>query len=434
MISGRTVAIACALIAGACGTAQPTMPTTAVVQLTDESAGFSFSIPQAWTVLNGASPTVRDDLRNLVQQDPRLKGVSSTLGEFSYAAFDLTDSSSALPSTLVARRNPGEGQQGATFGMAQSLGFMGYGISAAGGRVVAYEDVVIGAYDGKRLVLETPDSGQAIGMRISIFAVDRTSWWYSLTFIADPGSGGRTDAQFADIASTFRLADSSVATVPARTMPPVVQRTATPQPTTTGFVVRGRISSSVGAVRGQVRAYLAGTSVCCHESGFVETAEDGTFALRLSAGVHRLLFIPEFTSTSVAPVASEWWKGAEDFAHATDLDVASDRSGIDVTLRPRSSISGRVVYEPTGAPIERFGVLTYFGEDITDIAAWWVYTDSDGRFTVQVPPGVYRLKFEKVGYLVRWWDHAVDYGSATAVTVTADRHAELLHAIPAASR
>lgn len=431
MVALRNVAIVFAFVAGACGTAQPTTTPPPAVVLTDANAGFSISVPRDWSVVDGTSPSARDDYQKLAQQHPNLKPVLGALSDFSYAAFDLTDASSALPSTLIAQRNTN-----VSFGMGQSLGFMGYAVQVAGGTVVAYDDVPVGRYDGKRLVLETPArDGQTPAMRMTIVGVDRGTYWYSVTLIADPASAKRTDAQLAEIVSTFRLTDASVPTLPAGTLPPVVPMTMRPTASPSGFVVRGRIRSASGAVEGQVRAYRGGTAACCTQTGFASTEEDGTFELRLSAGAHRLLFIPTFSATtSAARVSSEWWNDAEDFAHAADLEVTSDRSGIDVTLRPRAKITGRVVYEPTGAPIAGFGVLTYFGPDVGNIAAWWVQTDADGRFTVQVPAGTYRLNFQKVGYLERWWDHAIDYRSATAVTVTADGTVELLHAIPAPSR
>ena len=157
--------------------------------------------------------------------------------------------------------------------------------------------------------------------------------------------------------------------------------------------------SPAGAITGRVTesggAGVAG--VCVQAStdervgGFARTDSDGTYHLLVAqGGAYRVQFVD---CRDAPALASQWWKGAVDAAHATSVSVqpGSVVAGVDAAMQPGApaSVSGRVT-NVGGLAMTDACVVVYLPDEYARFAP----VGADGTFTVEdVPSGTYALAF-----------------------------------------
>lgn len=150
-------------------------------------------------------------------------------------------------------------------------------------------------------------------------------------------------------------------------------------------------------------------------SASVETG--GRYTL---SGVRPGSYKVEFRASGL-PVLPQWWKGKSDYESATTLTLgeAQARSGIDVTLAPSSSISGKVNL-PSGVELASGAlyVTAYSGTSESSVASTAVRTDGSYEIT-GIAPGSYKLSFTawKLAVLDEWWNDKKDFASANTITL-----------------
>ena len=89
----------------------------------------------------------------------------------------------------------------------------------------------------------------------------------------------------------------------------------------------------VGGIPGiRVVAYAPGGAACCKIVGVAMTDDNSTFLMYVPKGIYRIAFTPPTGS----PYAAQWWKGATQFATATDVAVGSKPIQLEVELAPAS--------------------------------------------------------------------------------------------------
>ena len=162
---------------------------------------------------------------------------------------------------------------------------------------------------------------------------------------------------------------------------------------------------------------LPGASVTASIAGtldFVANAAaggDGSYSLFLPAGDYILSFYGPYLSD----YGFEYWNDKADQSTADVLHVAGPLSGIDAGLARFVRINGRITDE-AGHPV----VGLFVNVDRPTLPFTFVAgasTDSDGRYSVLVPSGSYKVFFPNYGlpYLTEWWDDKATVETATVV-------------------
>ena len=161
------------------------------------------------------------------------------------------------------------------------------------------------------------------------------------------------------------------------------------------------------------------------------TSQDGSYTMALPTGSYRVQACPSCSNT--AGFVREWHGGTIVKQDAILVPVSgnNDISNIDFSLEVGGTISG-YVYEADGrTPIVRAKVHAR-GNDWTI----YVYTQQDGRYSISVPSGAYKLYvkpvYAKLPMYVedRWFDGGLKQGrqeDATPVFVTAPGDASRRH-------
>jgi len=98
------------------------------------------------------------------------------------------------------------------------------------------------------------------------------------------------------------------------------------------------------------------------------------------------------------------------------VELGKTTTGIDFSLVPRPSISGRVVDRVTGAPLEYASVSAY---DLVGTLVAGDFTRDTGEYELFVDPGLYALEAEFVAptYEPLWWPDASSLAGATPLDV-----------------
>ncbi len=177
-----------------------------------------------------------------------------------------------------------------------------------------------------------------------------------------------------------------------------------------------------GRVRADDGAPIADALACDHPAFAAPTscarsAPDGSFALSVAAGFHKLEVAPPPGSTYVGA----WYDDRDRSRDADLLDLrAGDRTDLVVRLVSGHRVSGRVV-GPNGAPVADAQACA----DPTETPAEWTCarTDADGRYVAVVPAGEYLMFFvppEDTRLLPRWWRGGDQVLAADTLAVRGD--------------
>lgn len=189
----------------------------------------------------------------------------------------------------------------------------------------------------------------------------------------------------------------------------------------TGSVVSGRVTdaSSSTPVQGvNVSAYTVGS--CCSWVNGTATAADGTYSIRVPNGTYRLQFYPSSSTSYIA----QWWSGgatASRYEEATDVLVSADVTGKNAALVQGRKITGTVT-DNTSSPVAGIRVNAYVSSSICCNWQSFASTGADGRYTLIVTPGVYKLRFDGPPdrtYLTAWSGGATIFENAAAVDASA---------------
>lgn len=157
------------------------------------------------------------------------------------------------------------------------------------------------------------------------------------------------------------------------------------------------------------------------------TDATGAYTLTgLLPGSYIVLFSPSVSSGQA--YASQYYSGKLSKATATPIVVASlggNLTGINVALTAGASIRGRVVDEATGLPFVDPStrlVVSALGDGIGAAAL----VDADGRYTLTVPSGRYKIGFQPSRselnpsrYLYEYFDNQATLDTAQFVDITA---------------
>ena len=177
-----------------------------------------------------------------------------------------------------------------------------------------------------------------------------------------------------------------------------------------------------GVVRGEDGGAIGGALACDHPAfgGAVTCARtrgDGSFELRVVAGLHKLEVVPPAGSSLVA----QWYPGADRPRLGQYLDLRSGNRGeLLVRLATGRRVSGRTV-DLSGAPVA--DAQACYSPTQTDIDWTCARTDADGRYSAVVASGDYLVFFVPPGgsrLITRWWRFAPDEISADVLRVRDD--------------
>jgi protocatechuate 3,4-dioxygenase beta subunit len=117
----------------------------------------------------------------------------------------------------------------------------------------------------------------------------------------------------------------------------------------------------------------------------------------------------------------QWAHDAADFEGAAEFTLAANQTlTVDESRLPTGTITG-VVTEPTGEPAWYSAVAHPVGGDFGTES--YAYPDVDGRYTLDVLPGDYRVSFGR-GATEQWAFQKADPAAATTFTVSAGQTIE----------
>ncbi|WP_165310896.1 S-layer homology domain-containing protein [Microbacterium protaetiae] len=150
---------------------------------------------------------------------------------------------------------------------------------------------------------------------------------------------------------------------------------------TKGGSITGQVTlpAGVSPVGGSVFVSLA-SAASSSTLQSVQVGASGTYILDgLEAGDYRV------RSWSNLPVFDQWWKGADTWAHASDVAVTlgSESTSVDFALVRHASMSGKVLFPP-GVDLST-GSVTATLWDATDGGTWVTSTavNPDGSYTFE---------------------------------------------------
>ena len=179
--------------------------------------------------------------------------------------------------------------------------------------------------------------------------------------------------------------------------------------------VRDVGGNAAGGARACANPLSPGTAVC------ERTQADGTYAILVTPGVYKL----SFDGGPGAKLLSQWAFGRVDSGEADVVDTrAADATGIDITLRPGVTLSGRVT-AVDGHPVKQAQVCTH---GFSASLPWdCERTDELGRYIALREPDRYWVWFvppDDDPLMMQWFDGALVGVGATSVGLFADATAD----------
>jgi hypothetical protein len=183
-----------------------------------------------------------------------------------------------------------------------------------------------------------------------------------------------------------------------------------------------RTNVRLALVRGAlIRGHVNGPSLTVAAYNLDGTLHNSTVSD--AQGNYTLVVAPGEYKVGVSDVsqtyATRFYGDTADFRAATRLFVASDTTGIDVTLLRGGRISGTVRDVATSQPLAGMTAAAY---DVTGVLVASATTAADGRYTLVVAPGAYRvLVFDpSLNFVTAYAGGASTYEATVPVNVTTD--------------
>lgn len=168
-----------------------------------------------------------------------------------------------------------------------------------------------------------------------------------------------------------------------------------------GVSITGTVLSDSGAPQ---PAGVRATRALSDEYDFVTAAStdrSGHYTLMVLPGEYRLQF------SALPPWAGQWWEKRNSYAQSDNIAVAQDIKDVSIMLHTGSTLSGRLT-SPDASPLR--GALAFAARPTT--TGWCcefvsnIKTDADGRYSLAVPDGTYRVGFLFTlpnGHFVAFW-------------------------------
>lgn len=180
-----------------------------------------------------------------------------------------------------------------------------------------------------------------------------------------------------------------------------------------GGTITGTVTGDDGAPLSDIFVSAMPTSGDVGRNAY--TGADGTYSLPgLRPGSYRV----EFRDMTARGYVTEYYDNTHAYNSATLVSVLATvtTSGIDARLTRGGSIAGKVT---NGAGEALAGIFVSASAD-DGTTGGYATTAADGTYTITgVADGSYRISFSDPGggYSMQYYDHAVDWSSATHVTV-----------------
>jgi hypothetical protein len=205
---------------------------------------------------------------------------------------------------------------------------------------------------------------------------------------------------------------------PTPTCAPVSPPTASPP--TSGILVSGIVRSAgscsgVSAVRITAYEGQSGANIL-FPTEVVKTDASGLFEMRLPTGSYRVLFSPPVGSG----LGPQWWLREKTYSRART--ISASQGSIDVLLGRGFTIGG-VVTDSGNVPLDGGSMSVSPGSpapteyDLVTVGG----IDDQGRFSIMIAPGLYRLKFYGLAPIVSgWWRDRATFGEADDVVASRD--------------
>jgi len=178
----------------------------------------------------------------------------------------------------------------------------------------------------------------------------------------------------------------------------------------------------------RVTAYHAATG-----ERFAATTTDGMgrYVLSLAPGSYRLVF----DDAAAGRYASVFWPDAESFDRSPVLNVVSGQTATaNAALQKGARLSGVVRDAATGVALANVTVAAFNSSGTTRTEGT---TDANGRYSLLVPPGTYRVgAFDRaLLYAAMFYPQQPLFGAATQLSVVAEQTVNGLDlSLPAAGR
>ena len=150
--------------------------------------------------------------------------------------------------------------------------------------------------------------------------------------------------------------------------------------------------------------------------GRVVTDANGYYQFDYPAATVKIQFN---TARNGLNYAYEWYNDKLDFATADPVTITAGSTTTlpDVVLTSGATIQGRVTRASNGAPLGNTRVRAY---DASGVMRAWVYTGADGRYSLPgVPPGEVRLRFQRGGFAIEWFNDRPGFDSADVLSLAA---------------
>jgi protocatechuate 3,4-dioxygenase beta subunit/subtilase family serine protease len=250
---------------------------------------------------------------------------------------------------------------------------------------------------------------------VAAYSVESGAWARSATSRADGTYfiGGLSDGsykiQFGHNEFLTEWYDDAAALATA-----AVVATSSVQPATGIDARLSRAPRIAGRVADTTGAPLAGARVELWQGGSyryavtTDDAGDYLFA-NLSPDSYKVRF-------DMAGYAEQWYAGKHDLPSADAIVLALDQAAdrVDVQLVRFASIAGRVT-TPAGSPVPG---VTVCALSSSSSCARADTTDANGDYEIlELPPGAYKVRFARGGWVQKWYDNTYDYVTAAIVTV-----------------
>jgi hypothetical protein len=111
--------------------------------------------------------------------------------------------------------------------------------------------------------------------------------------------------------------------------------------------------------------------------------------------------------------------GGDGYARATPLEVRDDLAGIDARLLVGHTVRGSVT-DQAGTFLRDVEVVVHRGGTAPCcVIVARTTTDSWSTYSVQLPPGAYRILFRPPGsaFVAQWWEAAAEFATARDIVV-----------------
>ncbi|WP_022879971.1 carboxypeptidase regulatory-like domain-containing protein [Microbacterium sp. B19] len=189
-----------------------------------------------------------------------------------------------------------------------------------------------------------------------------------------------------------------------------------------GGIVSGRVSApaDLASALSGTMVELRPTSGSLDGNWMTTVRADGTYTISgVTPGTYNVSFVPQ--NRALLP---EFWKDARTVQSATPITVTGGGvlTGIDASLEPAATISGKVTLPPGVNPGWRSLEVKVVPATSEWDSATYGTVASDGTYSVGgLVPGSYKVKFQTydIDAVSEWWNDKPDFASATAITVQA---------------